>query len=80
MTREFLLYAFLVSEVLYFIPHIKKFGFRRIWPSEFIDKFFYFRNKYRASKDKKYLVLFIWDIVTSTVAFITTVCIIFELY
>lgn len=62
MKNDLIFYFFCAYAVLNFIPHILKYGPRRIWPSEYIDKFFFFRDKYRTSKEKKYILLFILDI------------------
>lgn len=63
MKTDHIFYFFCAYAVLNFIPHILKFGLRKIWPSEYIDKFFFFREKYRTSQEKKYILLFVLDVV-----------------
>lgn len=77
MKTDYIVYLFGAYAVLNFIPHIMKFGLRRIWPSEYIDKFFFFRDRYRSTKEKKYILLFVLDVISHIFLIICLICIFF---
>lgn len=77
MKTDYIYYFFGAYGVLNFIPHIYKFGLRKIRLSEYIDKVFFFREKYRTTKEKKYLLLLILDVVAHIFLLITLICVIF---
>lgn len=77
MRTDYVYFFLLAYGVLNFTPHILKFGLRRIRPSEYIDKFFFFREKYRITQEKKYLLLFILDVVAHIFLILFWICVIF---
>ena len=77
METDYIYYIFCAYAVLAFFLHILKFGLRKTWPSEYIDKFFFFREKYRITQKKKYLLLFILDVMALILLIITIIGVIF---
>ena len=77
MKTDYIIYFLLAYGVLNFIPHILKFGLRKIRPSEYIDKVFFFREKYRTTKEKKYILLFVLDVMAHVFLIISVISVIF---
>ena len=77
MKTDLIFYFFGAYAVLSFFLHILKFGLRKIRLSEYIDKFFFFREKYRITQEKKYLLLFILDVMALVFLIISVIGVIF---